>query len=201
LGPFRIVRHKSGGMYVLDPSRAFQRWGQTGVSFTGGPSLALRFYFDVYRNSKMYSLWRTYGRGRFTAAEINAMAVDSTVKLPWRSIRLLDSEKYRAAKTQKASGDEEQTVRLLLLEKVRAYMASEERAGFQIVEITPGEILENAPAATVAVLYREQKHGRTKNIILNVPINPTLPPYVGYPVKEPDLGTVSPPLTGGFPRP
>ncbi|MEK7996385.1 MAG: hypothetical protein AAB403_21505 [Planctomycetota bacterium] len=197
LGLFRIVRHRGSAMHVLDPRRAFNRWGQTGISFTGGPSQALRIYLYVYKRSDPLSLWREFGRGRFGEEELAMMSITGDTVLPWQKVRLLDAGRYRAAMAERVSPEEERLIDLLLREKARWYMAANAAGCVEIIDISPGAMFRYAPEAIVTVSYR-QKQGPARKLVLRVPINPAMPPYVGYPTKnESDITRIREPLTGG----
>ena len=143
LGPFRIVQYHGGGMYVLDPQRAFNRWSRTGASFTGGASAGeLKVSFYLYRRSDPLNLWREFGRGRFTEQELASLSVSDDTVLSWTKMRLLTGDRYRAAIAERTSPEEERTVRLLLVEKAGWYMADNEPTAVQVVDISPGEILK-----------------------------------------------------------
>jgi hypothetical protein len=184
-------------MYVLDPQRAFNRWTQTGVSFTGGPLSALKASFYVYRRSDLHGLWQEFGRGRFTEQELAFLNLGDDATLPWKKIRLLDGGRYASALVERATAEEEKTVRLLLFEKARSYVPANEPDAVQVVDISPGKILKYSTEAVVTVSYR-QKQGAVKNIVLHFPINTTTAPYVGYPTKEEtDIRNLRRPLAGG----
>lgn len=199
LGPFRIVRNSDGGMYLLDPKRAFSRWSQTGVSLTGGPLEALRIYGYLYRRSDPLNLWREFGRGRLTGEELASLSIGEGVAPQWARVHLLDADRYQAAIAERVSGEEEQLMRVLLIERARWYVAANEAEDIQVMDISPGTVLRNAEDATVTVAYRHDRR-TVKRMVLRIPINAEMPPYVGYPVKEePDLHSVRKPLIGAGP--
>jgi hypothetical protein len=199
LGSFRIVRHGGGGLYVLDTRRAFNRWGQTGISFTGGPYWALTVYFNAYRRTGLLNLWQEFGRGTFTEEEKTAMSVTSDTAMSWQRVRLLDAERYRSAIKEKVVGEKEQMVRLLLFKSAREYMAAN-RPGDRVLAVAPGEIGAFVDDALVTVAF-QQKLGPAKRLSLRIPVNPEMPPYVGCAVdEEGNLQLIRPPLTGGNPR-
>jgi hypothetical protein len=181
LGSFILVRGGGGGMYVLDPNRAFSRWGETGVSFGGGPLDALRFRFNAYRESSLSYLWTTYGRGRFTEEELASMSISPGTALTWKRFRLPDAERYESAMSARAEPAEQQLMGRLIIEAVRNFVANNFSPETYVPDLGPVPILTYAPDVTVTVPLRNRKAGHADRIVLYVPINPTLPPYVGYP--------------------
>lgn len=201
IGPFRIVRSGGGSMFVLDPLRAFDRWGETGVSYSGQPLLALRFYFDNYSQSNLLRLWEGYGRSAFSEQEAASMTFSADMMLQWKKIRLVDSGRFRAAMAEKASVEEEDAVRYLLFNQVQSYVLRNDPDAVRIVNISHGEILKHSSEILVTVSYQRWR-GAPRELLLNVPINPTMAPYVGFPSKvETDIRKLRKPLTGGGVRP
>jgi hypothetical protein len=181
LGPFTLVRGSGGGIYVLDPNRAFNRWGETGVSI-GGPLDSLRFYFNSYRDSKPWALWSFYGRGRFTDEEVASMSLSPSTALAWKKFRLPDAERYESGMSARAGPDEQESMGRLVRERVRNYFVGNWSPGTHVPEMGPVPVLKYIAEVNVTVPLRG-RGGRADPVVLHVPINPTLPPYVGYPYR------------------
>ena len=166
LGSFTVVRYGSSGMYVLDPVRAFERWGQTGLSPSGGDSLALRFYFGVYRNSELYGLWRNYGRPKFSREEVSWMQPNAVTSLSWQKFKLMDANLYQRALNELVGGALDQLFQLLLIERARTWMAIESGRD-EVVAITTGEVRYHRADARAIVTYR-RKNGATNQVTLRI---------------------------------
>ncbi len=82
IGPLRIVQPLGARYYyILDPRRAFHRWGRTGTTFAGDPIHGLRGSLELYRLSSDRLLWAYYGRPSFDEDEMTNL--NNTLEVVW----------------------------------------------------------------------------------------------------------------------